>query len=506
VFTLFKSKSSLKQIGVQLLPSEIILVVPSENGAPPQVIQQAALEELQAEALKQLVEEHKLSGHLVNLVLSPQQYKSYLIDKPAVPQEELAEAAKWRVKDMLDYSVEDAVVGVFDYPEEALRGRKAQLNVRVAQTGTVASNLEVIRAAGLEPNEVGTADLALASVLISQVSDEAKVSVLLCLSDHYGMLVLVKNGQLYLAREFDFDFGALREPSQQERKLDQLTLEVQRSFDYFESQMGLAAPNLLNISAPDSSLPLANMIGGSLGVQVENFSLNALANDGGTPVNLLPLQSAMYAYGALHIPDNKDYSVNFYGEAFKPHVQPLSLPQLGLASAALLIVSLGIHFVLVDRLEEKKLEYSMSQNSLNELQQQVTDLAAKTQAMKIDQALQDKNGALQKEIEAYRALIGQLGSQQQELTFLYSDFFRSLAKHKPKKLWLTEFDVDSSMGHFYINGETFDASEIPLFLEGLQSEALFSRQTFGRLELAQHEEEKGRYVFSLKSVPQENIL
>ncbi len=487
---------------MQLLPDAIILVVRHDDDEPLKVIQETVPAAQQGERLKQLVSEHKLSGSLVNLVLSTQQYKSYLIDRPAVPEDELAEASKWRIKDMLDFRVEDATVDVFCYPDEALRGRSAQLNVRVAQSETVARYLDILRDAGLEPNEITSADLALASALISQVTDDTKVSVLLHLTDRYGLLVLVKEGQLYLARDFEFQFASLRDPSQQERKLDQLTLEVQRSFDYFESQMGLASPNVLKLSAPESMLPLENMIGGSLGILVESFSFGALAVGPSSQQNTRLNQSATYAFGALLGMDDSAYAVNFYGETFKLKIPPLSLPQLVLACAAVVIMVIGAHFLLANQLENRETQYSLSQGDLNAMQQQVSVLAEEAQAMKIDENLKTENDALGKEIEAYRALLNQLGSQQDTFKFLYSDLFKSLAKHTPEKLWLTEFEADRSMGRLYINGETVDAAQIPVFLEGLQSESLFSQKTFESLKLVQHAEDKRRYVFSLRSIPE----
>lgn len=505
MYSLFKSNKPSRHVGVQVLADRVVVVIPESDGDSYKIIIENASKGLHAEALKKVVSDNKLNGCVANLVLSPQESKSYVVDEPPVPVEEQAEAAKWRVKDMLDFDVEAAVVGVFEYPKDALRGRAPQLNVRVAKSATVALQLEALNEAGLVPNQIVTADLALASLLLPQPEGSVASSVLLYLSKDYGMLVLVKNNQLYLAREFDFDFDALNEPAQQERKLNQLTLEVQRSFDYFESQMGSAPPKQVSLSAPSATLPLANMMGGALGVEVQNFSLSdqSVQKDVAGERPYARLQVGLYAFGALKAISNPAHTVNLYTDQFKPKKQSLTLVQLAVSSAAILLLIVSLSVWQSGILSEQKSDLTVKQTSVTELQDKVDALQSEFDGLTEDANLIALNEGLQNDIEAYRALLGELGSQEQAFSFRYSDLLTILARHKPEKLWLTNFGVESNNGRLHIDGETLDAKEITVFLESLQSEEILSRQGFGSLEVTAHEDREGHYTFSLKSARKE---
>src|SRR5687768_6419248 len=49
-------------------------------------------------------------------LLRPDQYQILLVEAPAVKPDELKSAVRWRIKDMLDYHVDDATIDVLDVP------------------------------------------------------------------------------------------------------------------------------------------------------------------------------------------------------------------------------------------------------------------------------------------------------------------------------------------------------------------------------------------------------
>ncbi len=219
--------------------------------------------------LAELVKEHALEGMACNLTLPFDQYQTFPIEKPKVENAELAEAARWKVKDLLDYDLENAVTDVYAFPNDALRGRPEQLNVVACRRAIVQGNVDLVNASDLELESIDIADLALRNVAMRIASDSERPVALLYLRNGAGMMVLVKGDTLYLARHFDFSLQALNEASQQESVMQHLSLEIQRSFDYFESQLGQVPPQDLVLFGPDPSIPLANMLGGSISARVQ---------------------------------------------------------------------------------------------------------------------------------------------------------------------------------------------------------------------------------------------
>src|SRR5262245_55911426 len=51
-------------------------------------------------------------------LLSLSEYQLLSVDAPNVPPDELKTAIRWRLKDMLDYHVDDATIDVLDVPAE----------------------------------------------------------------------------------------------------------------------------------------------------------------------------------------------------------------------------------------------------------------------------------------------------------------------------------------------------------------------------------------------------
>src|SRR5690606_37785755 len=81
------------------------------------------------ETLPRQVEELQLAGSECNAVLAPRDYNLYLVEAPNVEQAEMRAAVRWKIKDMLDMPVDEAVVDVFPLPEDAFQGRNRMVYV-----------------------------------------------------------------------------------------------------------------------------------------------------------------------------------------------------------------------------------------------------------------------------------------------------------------------------------------------------------------------------------------
>ncbi len=69
-------------------------------------------------ALEKLARELHFDRYECATLLHPGEYQLLLVEAPAVPQAELKSAIRWRIKDMLDYHVDDAAMDVLDIPVE----------------------------------------------------------------------------------------------------------------------------------------------------------------------------------------------------------------------------------------------------------------------------------------------------------------------------------------------------------------------------------------------------
>ncbi len=221
-------------------------------------------------ACMELVRDHQLEGASCHLVLGADEYQTYPVEKPKVEAAEVVEALKWKVKDLLDYDLAKAVIDAYPLPADAVRGRNELMTVVVSRRELIQKRVDLLRSLGLNLAAIDITDMALRNLCVSLqvVQENPRAQALLHLRDGAGMMVMVRGMDLYLARHFDFSVANLNDPSRQDQVIQQLGLEIQRSFDYFESQMGQVPPAELLLFGPDPSMPLANMIGGSIAARV----------------------------------------------------------------------------------------------------------------------------------------------------------------------------------------------------------------------------------------------
>ena len=277
MFSFLKSKSQSSVVGLEVRADGLAVSIARLNKQGVTYASESIFRECNAaqrsKTLNELVSEYSLSGARCRVVLPAEQYKIFPVEKPKVEENELADAVRWKVKDLLDYDLNDAVTDIYDFPEDALRGRPEQVNVVASRVVVIQELVNLIEHSDLELESIDIVDLAVRNIAQRLSENEQKAVAVLYLRHGMGMLVLVKGSTLYFSRHFDFSLDALNETSQQDSVIQHLALEVQRSFDYFESQMGQVPPQVVHLFGPAPNIPLANMLGGSIAAKVELLGL-----------------------------------------------------------------------------------------------------------------------------------------------------------------------------------------------------------------------------------------
>jgi MSHA biogenesis protein MshI len=208
----------------------------------------------------------------VRTVLPIDQYQVFQIERPPVEGMELAAAARWKLKDLVDFPLDDAVVDVFEFPDNASRGRGALVNAVIARKSLIRDLAELLEAADLELAEVDVAELAMRN-LLSGSGQENRSTALVYLRRQYGHMAVCQGQTLYLSRRLDVRTDQLRDPATQEQAVMNLGLEVQRSLDYYESQLGQVPPRQIHVIGHDENLPLGGLLAGALAAEILPLSL-----------------------------------------------------------------------------------------------------------------------------------------------------------------------------------------------------------------------------------------
>ncbi|XQW85539.1 hypothetical protein ACOYR1_02065 [Thalassotalea piscium] len=266
---LFSKPKNQSQIGLCFRQQSLACCNVLENGDI-NFNELPALDKNYSPALKSLTKELALSGHC-HLVLSSEQSQIVQIEKPNIPENELKAALKWQVKDLVSIDPSDMILDYFDAPHSAIGTEK--LHVVCAAKSELASYVEQLTDDGLSVESITIEEFAFASLV--PASDDACLVV--CQQPNEEIILLiVKQNILYFYRRLR---GLANIASKSEDELmmnvvDSLSLEIQRSTDYYERQLKQAPIRSIEVLVPMDN---------------EAFLARKLAENTHVPVNLLTL-------------------------------------------------------------------------------------------------------------------------------------------------------------------------------------------------------------------------
>jgi len=198
--------------------------------------------------LKKIISETGLKGVPAYFVLGYDQYSLMQIEAPEVPPEELKSAVRWRIKDLIDYHLDDAEIEIIHLPESKRAGAPRLMYVLASRTAFVKTIIDDMNSAGLDLAVIDVMELALRNMTFADV-EENRASAFLYLSENFNLIEICDNGSLCLSRHINMDFNRI-DPLTGEGKMemmDMLSLEVQRSMDYYESQFANGSATKINM-------------------------------------------------------------------------------------------------------------------------------------------------------------------------------------------------------------------------------------------------------------------
>ncbi|WP_339674142.1 hypothetical protein [Dasania marina] len=226
--------------------------------------------------LRGLVDEHDWQDKPCSLVLHPLYYQLTLAESPEVQAGEMAEAVRWRLKDLVDYPLSDAAVDYFSLPKDAYRGRKSMLYVAVMRKNSLQSLVQPIEAAGLALDCIEVSELALHN-LSAALPEVRGGTAILHLLEGEGFINLIEDGQIYLSRKMDIGYSSFAGEGDHLQQFEALLLEIQRSLDFYESQLGKGIiSNLFYSPAISATADLGDFLSMQLGVNVAPLNVSAL--------------------------------------------------------------------------------------------------------------------------------------------------------------------------------------------------------------------------------------
>ena len=219
-----------------------------------------------------------LTRYQCSTLLAPGEYQMLMVDKPNVPPAELKTAVRWRIKDLLDYHVDDATVDVLAVPPNPSGGERAQSMYAVAARNDVIQEcIRRFERARIPLTAIDIPETAQRNIATLFEQEDRGLALLYVDKDH-GLLTINFRGELMLARRIEAgvqDLTAASAASRDEH-LQRVLLELQRTFDHFDRQFAYVPVAKLVLAPEPADTGLLQYLAGNLDIPVERAHLSGL--------------------------------------------------------------------------------------------------------------------------------------------------------------------------------------------------------------------------------------
>jgi MSHA biogenesis protein MshI len=185
------------------------------------------------DALKRLRRELRLAKARCTTLLGIGDYRFVMTELPAVAEDEIKDAVRWRVKDLVDLPVDAATIDVLEIPGDSSRARQGF--VAVATNEAVATRMDLFDQAKLRLDAIDVPELAQRNVA-ALFEEPNRGLAMLSFDERGGLLTFTYKGELLFVRSTEVSPTQLAaaEGEIRERMFERVTLEVQRSLDTFD--------------------------------------------------------------------------------------------------------------------------------------------------------------------------------------------------------------------------------------------------------------------------------
>lgn len=212
------------------------------------------IEEDARRGLQRAAERDRVSRVRCSTLLSAEDYQLLLVEAPDVRPEELRAAVRWRIKDLINFHIDDAVIDVFDIPGQANRAAGRMMYAVAARAGVIRDRARQLEEAGFRLDVIDIPEMALRNVA-ALLPEDARGVAFLHLERDSGFITISRQGTLYLTRRLETGYGALRRSLSRAGVLDSIVLEIQRSLDYYESHYDAPPISRLVVSPLPEDMP-----------------------------------------------------------------------------------------------------------------------------------------------------------------------------------------------------------------------------------------------------------
>jgi MSHA biogenesis protein MshI len=235
------------------------------------------------QGLHKIAQDMRLGQYQCTALLKPGDYQLLQVEAPNVPKDELKSAIRWRIKDMIDYHVDDATVDVLDVPPQD--GRNHLMYAVAARNDLIQACIRQYTEARIPLSVIDIRETAQRNIAALYESEDRGVA-LAYFGEDWGLLTINYRKELYLARRLDLGLEQLgaEDASQEGGAFERVAVEIQRTLDHFERQFRSIPVARVLVAPTTRASGLGEFLRTRLGVDARQIDLSeALVFNGDAP-------------------------------------------------------------------------------------------------------------------------------------------------------------------------------------------------------------------------------
>lgn len=249
------------------------------------------------DALEKLARKSDAQRHQCTTLLTPREYQVLSVESPNVPPAELKTAIRWRLKDLLDYHVDDATIDVLDIPQDKnTPARSHPMYAIAAPSRTIEERQALFGQAKIPLGVIDIPEMAQRNIA-ALLEPEGRGIAMLSIDADGGLLTFTAGGELYHSRRIDIPPDEQLGSEQKAAALERITLELQRSLDHFDRQYHyIPLAKLVLAPMGHDALGLREYLAQNLFTPVESLDLGSVLDLSATPALKEPRQQQHFFF------------------------------------------------------------------------------------------------------------------------------------------------------------------------------------------------------------------
>ena len=238
------------------------------------------------DALKRLKGVKRVNGKRCTTLLWHGQYQLLQVDAPEnsadLPRTELRDSMRWRIKEMVDFPVDQAGIDVMQIPAQG--SRSSQMWVVASSHAVLQPRIHLFQDAKINLEAIDVPELAQRN-LSALLEEPGRGLALVAFDTHEkggGRLTISYQGELYMTRHLDVSGPDLSGPNAESLQ-ERVLLDIQRSLDSFDRSYSSIPLTRLLVGPLPGGEAFVTYLGNNLSLPVASVNLADVMDFEATP-------------------------------------------------------------------------------------------------------------------------------------------------------------------------------------------------------------------------------